>query len=454
MFTCKPYYFSNDTIEIFLYIPTTNDSVTLDINICNYNNNIVFNEKGFFNCVLNKNSVDMFNNYPYTHICKLILPPLTSNVYYINCNNKKYPITILAKEQKDIIVVYPINTIAAYNKAGGKNLYHSFYEKDKANSHNNRAYKVTYKRPIEPEHQMFLFEGEFIKWVQGENLNLKYITDHQLDDINNFYNCKLLIIIGHNEYITRKAVENIETFIESGNNLLVLSGNTFWWQVRYENNMNTLVCYKNSNLDPIENNLLKTINLPNIMNIYSVIGLDFRLGGYGRDALKTYDEYCCIKYLSNNGKLLDTKIDYSEIIKKKTDKKIIPGFGGIKIIEENILFKNIVKKNDILEISSAESDGFKIDSFINNKLIYNTSDFYRYKVLGYDLMWRAGLTIAGFIACQKTENSGIVINTGTTDWCSSEGMNGPSSKEIKQITKNMINILIQDKSIISNKIFV
>ena len=168
MFTCKPYYFSNDTIEIFLYIPTTNDSVTLDINICNYNNNIVFNEKGFFNCVLNKNSVDMFNNYPYTHICKLILPPLTSNVYYINCNNKKYPITILAKEQKDIIVVYPINTIAAYNKAGGKNLYHSFYEKDKANSHNNRAYKVTYKRPIEPEHQMFLFEGEFIKWVQDK----------------------------------------------------------------------------------------------------------------------------------------------------------------------------------------------------------------------------------------------------------------------------------------------
>ena len=42
-------------------------------------------------------------------------------------------------------------------------------------------------------------------------------------------------------------------------------------------------------------------------------------------------------------------------------------------------------------------------------------------------MWRP-FNYIWFYCCQNS--TGIVINTGTTDWCSSEGMNGPSSKEI------------------------
>ncbi len=420
----KHYYYNNEIIKLYYKINIT--SFTKKIYIVDFNNKIMYTSIVTF--VNNETDIN--------------LPNLKSNVYNIFCDNIAYPITILTKEEKDIIVVFPINTIQAYNKSGGKNLYHSFLPQHKGSTYENRARKVVYNRYIDPQRQILLFESEFIKWFGTKNYNMKYITDHQLDELNNFNNCKLLIIIGHNEYITRKAMDNIQKFINLGKNMLVLSGNTFWWQVRYENNMNVLVCYKNSDDDPIKDEKLKTVNLPNQMDIYGLIGLDFRLGGYGRKNPKSYNEYCNIKNLSNNGNLSDAKIDYSKI--KSNAFLNLPGFNGIKIIDDNILFKDIVKKNDILQISSAESDGFKVTSFIDNKLLYDKSEFYRYKVLGYDLLWRGGLTIAGFIACQKTASSGIVINTGTTDWCSKYGMGGPSSKEIKQITTNMIDLLIRD----------
>ena len=461
MFCNKNYYYANEKIEVNLKLnpqfKSKNFKSVFTIHDFNHQKvgTIITDIKYF---PQHNNSKEQYYKYSTTHKGSFSIDSLNlqSNVYYVKYENMKYPITILTKEQKDIIVVFPINTIQAYNKAGRKNLYHSFYSEHSADSHTHRATKVTFKRPIEPTSQIFLFEDEFIKWFQDKNYNMKYITDHQLEDITEFDNSKLLIIIGHNEYITRKAIENMTHYVNSGKNMLVLSGNTFWWQVRYEDDMNTLVCYKKN--DPIEDENLKTFNLPNQIDIYGLIGLDFRLGGYGRHRTKTYKQYCQIKNLSFNGKLLETPIDYSKI--KSGDNKLIfnnhkciPGFGGIKILEDHILFKDIVKKDEVLKISSAESDGFKVTSFTDNKLLYDQSDFYRYKVLGYDLLWRAGLTIAGFIACQKTETSGIVINTGTTDWCSKMGMGGPSSKQIKNLTKNMIDTLILKKDDIINKIF-
>ena len=70
-----------------------------------------------------------------------------------------------------------------------------------------------------------------------------------------------------------------------------------------------------------------------------------------------------------------------------------------------------------------------------NELIPDTSGFIYYKVLGYDVTWRSGLTISGFIICQRNKNSGIVINTGTTDWCSQRGMGGIDGDKLKGTLK-------------------
>ena len=335
MFCNKNYYYADEKIEINLKLRDQFKSKNFKARIHIHD----FNERKIGTVTADvkyfpqhNNSREEYYKYSTTHKGSFSLDSLNlqSNVYYVRLGIMKYPITILTKEQKDIIVVFPINTIQAYNRAGGKNLYHSYYSKHSADSHSHRARKVTFKRPLEPTSQMFLFEAEFIKWFQDKNYNMKYITDHQLEDITEFDNSKLLIIIGHNEYITRKAIENMTHYVNTGKNMLVLSGNTFWWQVRYEDDMNTLVCYKNNNDDPIEDKNLKTLNLPNQIDIYGLIGLDFRLGGYGRNKAKTYKEYCQIKNLSFNGKLLEIPIDYSKIKSKNNNQKSIPGFGGIK----------------------------------------------------------------------------------------------------------------------------
>ena len=49
-----------------------------------------------------------------------------------------------------------------------------------------------------------------------------------------------------------------ESFIQRGGNLAFFSGNTVYWQVRYEDNWRTMVAFKNSSRDPNPDPTLKT----------------------------------------------------------------------------------------------------------------------------------------------------------------------------------------------------
>ena len=54
-----------------------------------------------------------------------------------------------------------------------------------------------------------------------------------------------------------------------------------------------------------------------------------------------------------------------------------------------------------------------------------------------------------FIAFQKTENSGVIINTSSTNWCK-EGFNGMDNNKVKIITTNMIDLLLNDANVFSD----
>ena len=70
-----------------------------------------------------------------------------------------------------------------------------------------------------------------------------------MDDYENIRGAKLLVVIGHSEYWTRTARLNFDRFVDEGCHALVLSGNTMWWQVRYSENKDRMICYKGGN-DP------------------------------------------------------------------------------------------------------------------------------------------------------------------------------------------------------------
>ena len=342
------------------------------------------------------------NGFGYDITFSMNTPHINSGIYLID---GKIPFIIKPNKTKkyDFLILYSSNTENAYCDKGGKSTY-AYNSSEK-----KPATIVSFNRPIGlPFHST-----EFLKWIHTQTkYKIGYISDKDMDNYEILKNTKLLIIPGHSEYWTRKARENFDRFIKEGNNSLILSGNTMWWQIRYNEKENQLICYKNYDLDTIINPELKTVTWIDSSLKYPIInsiGLNFDFGGYG----------------------------------KKEDK----GWDGFKIINPSSVFLKgtNLKKNDILSIPTDEYDGADLEFTNNNtdvKLV-NSNDFYRYELIGYDLGSRKEKSNGSWILMQNKENSGTVINTGSTNWCKNEGMDGKDSKTIKKITINMIDYLMK-----------
>ncbi|HYG38664.1 MAG TPA: N,N-dimethylformamidase beta subunit family domain-containing protein [Cytophagales bacterium] len=314
-------------------------------------------------------------------------------------------VPFIVRKKAPITVVYPTNTINAYDIMGGKSLYRIFTK---------QTHLISFHRPTFPA--VSFHTSAMMSWLNKQNqYNINYITDQDLENNAVLEGCKLLIIIGHSEYWTRKARTNFDSFVNKGGDALILSGNTMWWQVRYTNDLTKLICYKNPS-DPINNPELKTINWVNEELNYPVIasiGADFQNGGFGR----------------------------------KSEKNM----GGFKILAPNSpLFKNThLKKGDILHISTKEYDGTILKNDNEHlSLDLNKLGFYKGELLGFD--YAAGDYGTGngaFLIFQKNKTSGIIINAGTTDWCSNNGIGGSDSTKIQIITKNMIEGLLSGENL-------
>lgn len=338
------------------------------------------------------------NGYNYNYKMKFkISEALKSGIYLIS---DKIPFLVKSRYIKsDILVVYPTNTINAYNSAGNFSLY-------SINNVTNKYYgEVSFKRPSYIDE----FSIGFLKLYA--NSNFDYISDFELDNFELIKNYKVIIIIGHNEYWTRQAKFNFDLYIDNGGNSLILSGNTCWWQVRYSDDKTKLICFKDFDVDPNANPKLKSIlwTDPRLQSsILSSIGADFDHGGYGT----------------------------------QTDK----GWDGYKIIAEKspLLEGTNLKKGEIISNPTHEYDGSPV--IFNSNSIYPQIDntqlkFNKLELVAYDYGYRFGNTVSTFIVFKKKPTSGYIINVSSTNWCSLTGIGGKNSKEIKTITDNSIHIL-------------
>jgi hypothetical protein len=253
-----------------------------------------------------------------------------------------------------------------------------------------------------------------MRWLaRQKEFRFNYISDFDMDDPTILSGSRLLIVIGHSEYWTRKARENFDAFVERGGNVLILSGNTMWWQVRYSKDGSQLICYKLEE-DPIKNPLLKTTNWTNSILKYPIvnsIGEDFTLGGFGRKSQES--------------------------------------FGGIKITstEPSIFRGTGIKEKDVLAIPTKEYDGTFL-KMENGKISLekNKLPFYKVRLLGYDhTINDVGQGYGSFIIFKKTRTSGTTINAGTADWCSYYGIGGADSTRIQKLTLNMIRELYHNR---------
>jgi hypothetical protein len=397
-YTDKFSYETNDSFQLFINSDKNIKNYQLEIN--DINGKVVKSIPCDIFPQQNHNELTYQNGYGYKPTLKGLIPELNSGIYLFD---NTIPFLIKPDKKTEILILYSSNTENAYCSSGGKSMY----------SYDTITKKhppiMSFLRPISlPTHS-----EDFLRWINTqEQYDIGYICDKDLDNYDNIKDAKLLIIPGHSEYWTLKARRNFDRFVAQGNNALILSGNTMWWQVRYNDKKDQLICYKNKIYDNAVDSL-KTITWPDSILNYSVInsiGVDFNYGGYG---------------LKNDN-----------------------GWDGFKITNPKspLLEGTGLKYGDILKLPTGEYDGTLLDFSDDSTDIKIKNDylFHKSELIGYDFGFRGHPTIGTWIIIQPKPSSGVIINTASTDWCSKTGMLGKSSTTLKRITLNMIDLLLEN----------
>ncbi len=351
--------------------------------------------------------------------------PQASGLYLIE-NRVPFVVRPGGQDSLDVLVVYPSNTVAAYAQEGGRSLYvmnrwarlrvaagrvlmlrwkNALPDRDE-----NRARRVSFERPS-GKTQWHFFES-FLGWMARQPFVTGYAADRDLDDPRTLAHTRVLLVMGHSEYWTRRARRNVDAFVARGGHLVVLSGNTMWWQVRYDER-GRLVCYKVATEDPIGADSLRTVTWDEPELDYPIeasIGAGFPHGGFGRD--------------------------------------LSPGF---RLIGGGALFEGLpVPADSIYDGPATEMDGAPLLAGEPNSLVADTArlGFHRFRLLGYQRGERLGRPTVGTMhAFQKTPTSGWVFQAGSTDWAGAT-FSGPDSAEARALTHRVLRLLVAGKPLL------
>jgi Divergent InlB B-repeat domain len=179
-------------------------------------------------------------------------------------------------QNSGVLVVDDALTINAYNGWGGRSLY----------GYNSASgipgVAAALKRPGNFSANEELIE--FANWSAALGYDLEWAADYDLHKIPGLLeHYETIVIVGHSEYWSRGMRNAFDAHTASGGNALILSGNTMWFQVRFEGDQ--MVCYKNYLDDPLLDidNALVTTNFfdePVYDPENRSIGASWRHGGY------------------------------------------------------------------------------------------------------------------------------------------------------------------------------
>ena len=134
------------------------------------------------------------------------------------------------------------------------------------------------------------WERRFVRWAEEQGITLDYAVSSDLEfhpEVLDGH--RLMLSVGHDEYWSWGMRDRADDFVESGGSWAIFSGNTCFWQVRYEDDGRTMVCYKGQYAqDPVlgtdQGRLLSSMwSLPSIGRPECLTtGLSFTRGGYAR----------------------------------------------------------------------------------------------------------------------------------------------------------------------------
>ncbi len=150
--------------------------------------------------------------------------------------------------KSDVLFVVPRSSYEAYNDWGGKSLYFDSAGGDETVAGTPRAVKVSFERPMNDPRTGNRFIGPdfyLVQWLEKEGYDVSYTDDVSIsENPSQLLGHKIDVISGHAEYWSEQQMNGLFAARNAGVNLAVFSGNTGYWKTRYEDNYQTLVCYK------------------------------------------------------------------------------------------------------------------------------------------------------------------------------------------------------------------
>ncbi|MEV0595084.1 DUF4082 domain-containing protein [Nonomuraea cavernae] len=161
----------------------------------------------------------------------------------------------------DLLFKTSDTTWQAYNRYGGNSLYFG--------SPANRAYKVSYNRPINtrglengPPNYFFNSEYPMIRWLEANAYDVGYISsiDASVRPAD-LLDHEVLLSVGHDEYWSDQMWDNFTAARDDGVDLAFFSANEVFWKIRWEDSIDgtstpfrTMTCFKetiaNAKIDP------------------------------------------------------------------------------------------------------------------------------------------------------------------------------------------------------------
>jgi hypothetical protein len=86
-----------------------------------------------------------------------------------------------------------------------------------------------------------------LKWIRPDS-NIAFFTDQDVDAGSVFQgngsNAYDVVILGHQEYVTQREYDNFKQFVGDGGTMIILDGNVFYAEVKYDSNTGNITLVK------------------------------------------------------------------------------------------------------------------------------------------------------------------------------------------------------------------
>ena len=253
-YSCKVSYSIGELINIKVHCP--NNTFDIKIYKLGLENKLVFEADSITGKVQNYTDCSYQYGCNWETSYSLVIPnDWFSGMYSakLSDDSGNFYVTFIITPKdntKEIALLASTNTWQAYNNWGGASFYKYDFENNPKNlSHCNM---VSYERP-NPRGYPFGDQGHcanaeqhILKWLYKNKYEFDVYSDIDLHKNNVLSGYKAVIISTHSEYWTEKMYNNLLTFLNSGGNLLYLSGNGIYWKVTLRDKQMEL--QKNGNL--------------------------------------------------------------------------------------------------------------------------------------------------------------------------------------------------------------